>query len=92
MSIDQMPVLEKFPAQKEQSRLVMWIENKIYEICSRRINWLLRRVLTEGYEFIVEGNEPGDDGNWQIIINGDDLIIQKRVSGAWITTNTFAGS
>jgi predicted Mrr-cat superfamily restriction endonuclease len=92
MSIDKMPVFKKFPAKKEQSRLVMWIENKIYKIISRRINWILDRVLSGGIEIIVEGNEPGDDGNWRIIIISGDLKFQKRVSSAWADAHTISGS
>jgi len=77
VSIDKMPVFEKFPAGKGQSRLVQWIENKIYRIISRRINWILDRVLTEGFEIIPEGGEPGDDGNWRIIIVGNDLQFER---------------
>ncbi|HEB28386.1 MAG TPA: hypothetical protein ENI05_11535 [Porticoccus sp.] len=83
MSIDKMKVFEKFPASKDQTRLVQWIENKIYRIVSRRINWLLNRVISEGIELIVDGNEPGDDGNWRIIVISGDLRFQKRISGVW---------
>lgn len=83
MSIEKMPLFRKFPAEKGQSRLVMWIENKIYKIISRRINWLLDRITSDGIELIPEGSEPGDDGNWRIIIIGTDLHFQRRVSGSW---------
>lgn len=92
MSIDKMPVYEAFPATKEQSRLVLWIKNKIYAVVSRRINWLLNRVLSEGFEFIVEGNEPGADGNWRIIVVGDDLVTQRRISGVWSEARKIHGS
>lgn len=92
MSIEKVPVFENFPAQKEQSKLVLWIKTRIYRIFARRINWLLDRILTDGYEFIVEGNEPGDDGNWRIIIISGDLKVQKRISGEWDTGHTFSGS
>ena len=82
-----MPVFSRFPAEKDQSRLVGWIENKIYRIASRRINWLLDRVLSEGIEIIPEGNSPGDDGNWRIIVVAADLQFQKMISGTW----TYAG-
>ena len=90
MSIDKMPVIKKFPAQKEQSRLVLWIENKIYRIISRRINWLLDRVLSEGIEIIPEGNEPGDDGNWRIIVVSGDLTFQKRISSIWEDASSYS--
>ncbi len=101
MSIDKMPVFKKFPAKKEQSRLVMWIGNKIYKIVSRRINWLLDRVQSGGLEIIAEGNEPGDDGNWLLkiadaadeaagnVTAANDLLVQRRISGVWKTANAF---
>jgi hypothetical protein len=92
MSIEKMPEFRTFPAPKGLERLLSWIENKIYKIISRRINWLLRRVLSEGFEFIVEGNEPGDDGNWRIIIISGDLQYQKRVSSTWVNAQKIAGS
>ena len=92
MSIEKMKVNESFPAEKGQSRLVQWIESRIYRIISRRINCLLDRILSEGLELIVDGNEPGGDGNWRITISGDDLLVQKRISGAWDTGHTFSGS
>ncbi len=91
MSIDKMPVIKKFPAKKEQSRLVLWIENKIYRIISRRINWLLDRVLSEGIEIIVDGNEPGGDGNWRLIVDSGNLLFQKRISGVWEIVWTIKG-
>ena len=87
MSIEKMPLFRKFPAEKGQSRLVMWIENKIYKIISRRINWLLDRITSDEIELIPEGSEPGDDGNWRIIVVGNDLQFQRRVAGVW----EFAG-
>lgn len=92
MSIEKMPVSASFPAKKEQSRLVLWIENKIYRIVSRRINWLLDRVLSEGLEIIPDGNAPGDDGNWRMIVVSGDLKFQKRVSSVWSDAHTILGS
>ena len=91
MSIDKMPVFTTFPAKKEQSGLVAWIENKIYTIASIRINWLLDRVLSEGFEIIQDGNGPGDDGNWRIIVVGANLEFQKRISGSWDVVFTIDG-
>lgn len=92
MSIEKMPVFAKFPAEKGQSRLVLWIESKIYRIVSKRINWLLDRVLGEGLEIIPDGNEPGDDGNWRMIVVSGDLKFQKRVSSEWSDAHTILGS
>ena len=91
MSIDKMPVFKSFPAGKGQNRLVQWIENKIYRIISRRINWLLDRVLSGGVELIVDGNGPEDDGNWRLIVDSGNLVFEKRISGEWVTVWTISG-
>ena len=31
------------------------------------------------------------DNDWQMVISGADLLIQKRVGGAWVTKGTFGG-
>ena len=92
MSIEKMPVFKTFPAEPTQSKLVFWIENKIYKIISRRINWLLNRVLSEGIELIPEGSEPDDDGNWRMIVVSGDLKFQKRISSTWADAHTILGS
>ncbi|KKK65808.1 hypothetical protein LCGC14_2970400, partial [marine sediment metagenome] len=84
MSIEKLPVFDDFPAEKGQSKIVLWIKNKIFAPISRRINWLLDRVLSEGFEIIPDGNEPGDNGNWRIIVSSGDWKVQKRVSDVWV--------
>jgi|ADGO01.1.fsa_nt_gi hypothetical protein len=32
------------------------------------------------------------DGSWRIMISGDDLLVQQRESGNWVTKHTFSGS
>lgn len=34
-------------------------------------------------EIIKDGNVVGDDGNWQTIIDGDDIKLQHKVGGIW---------
>ncbi len=70
------------------NRFLAWLENKIYFAIAYRINWLLDRVLSEGFELIVEGNEPGDDGNWRIFIESGNFKIQNKISGTWTTGST----
>ncbi len=88
--IEKMPVFKKFPAEKGQSRLVQWIENKIYKIVSRRINWLLDRVKDDSFEITASDAAIEADGNWRLFISGTDLLIQRRESGAWVTKFTIA--
>lgn len=39
--IENLPVNESFPAEKGQSKIVKWINNRIFTPVSRRINWVL---------------------------------------------------
>ena len=41
MSIEKLPITQDFPAEKGQSKLVLWIKNQIYRPIARRVNWLL---------------------------------------------------
>ncbi len=91
MSIEKLPVFKNFPADKGQSKLVLWIKNKIFAPLSYRTNWLLDRVISDGFEIIPDGNAPGDDGNWRIIIVGANLEFQKRISGSWDVVFTIDG-
>lgn len=34
-------------------------------------------------EIIADGNAPGDNGNWRLIIVGNNLERQKRIGGSW---------
>jgi hypothetical protein len=36
--------------------------------------------------------DSSTDGSWKYIISGSDLIVQKRVSGSWVTKRTISGS
>lgn len=101
MSIEKMPVFRRFPPEKGHSKLVMWIENKIYKPVSRRINWLLDRITTGAIEIVADGNVPGDDDNWRLkiadaadaaaenLVDVGDLLVQRRISGVWKTSNSF---
>lgn len=35
---------------------------------------------------------PGTDGSWRFIVSGADLVIQKRVTGSWVTKSTISGA
>ncbi len=91
MSIEKLRVFENFPAEKGQDKLVIWILNKIFRPFSYRLNWLLDRVISDGFEIIPDGNEPGDNGNWRIIIEGANLEFQKRISSSWDVVFTIDG-
>ncbi len=41
------------------------------------------------YEFIKSGNAIGDNGNWSLIIVGDNFEVQVKISGAWKIARQF---
>jgi hypothetical protein len=36
--------------------------------------------------------DPSTDGSWRLAVSGADLLIQKRVTGAWQTKSTIIGA
>lgn len=36
--------------------------------------------------------DSGTDGSWRIVRSGNDLVIQRRESGSWVTKSTIAAS
>jgi len=87
MSVDKIPQYENFPAEKEQSKLVRWIKDKIYQPIAYRINFLLSLVNSGFVEIPGEDPaQPGDDGNWRWKADGSDLVLQNKVSGVWTDT------
>ncbi len=42
-----------------------------------------RRDADGRYEFLKPGNTYGDDGNWGLLIVGDNWHVQVRISGVW---------
>ena len=91
MGMDKLKTTEQFPAAMEDeklpeysARLLRWIEKELFFRISSRINFILDRVNDDFIEFVQDGNEIGDDGNWRIIINGNDLEMQRRESGTFV--------
>ena len=41
------------------------------------------------YEFVKQGNLPGDDNNWAFVVNGNNLDLCYRESGSWVVSRTF---
>lgn len=41
-----------------------------------------------GEEYLYFGDE-NTDGSWRLIIDGDNLAIQKRESGVWVEKSSF---
>ncbi len=87
MSIDKLPQYENFPAEPEQSSLVLWIKNKIYNPISYRLNWLLSLINSGFVEIPADDVDPGTDGNWRWRVDSSgDLVLQRLVTGTWTDT------
>ena len=40
----------------------------------------------ETLEIIKDGNVEGDDDNWRLVVVGNNLEIQVKISGNWVWT------
>ena len=65
-------------------RYTRGITKEIYSRTAFAINFLLNIANDGFFEFIKDGNTVGGDGNWRIIINGDDLRLEHRENGIWV--------
>lgn len=67
------------------SDFIPFVERKVFNRTSKRVNFLLTRINDQKAELIADGNDDKDqDGNWRLFIDSNgDLIIQKRVGGTW---------
>lgn len=90
---------EKFVVYKEEedlpryvSKFVSWVERMIFNRISKRINWILDRQKDDTLEITKSDNAIDVNGNWRFSINGDDLEVERNVSGTWTTVWRFKGS
>ena len=47
--------------------------------------------ITASDEGFVLG-DPDTNGSWRIVLSGDDLVIQRRESGSWVTKSTISAT
>lgn len=74
------------------AKLVSFLERRIFNRISKRVNWVLDRQKDDTFEITKSDNAIETDGNWRFNISGDDLIVQKNVSGTWTTVWKYKGS
>ena len=43
----------------------------------------------ETVEIIKDGNVEGDDDNWRLVVVGNNLELQVKISGNWTMVRTF---
>ncbi len=74
------------------SKIISFLERRIFNRISKRVNFLLKRVNDEKLEIIASGESDKDqDGNWRIRETSGDLVIEKRVSGTWVEVQKYHG-
>ena len=76
-------------------KLISFIERRVFDKISSKVNYLLKRVNDGKVEIIKDGNEDkNQDGNWRETISGDDLLKQRYngTTDTWITVWTYKGS
>jgi hypothetical protein len=75
------------------AKLVSFLERRVFNRISKRVNFLLTRVNDQKVEIIADGNSDKDqNGNWRISESSGDLVIEKRISGSWVEAQKIAGS
>ena len=89
--MDKLVLNKRFPSpgpketlQEFMPRLQRWIEMELYSRMAFAINFLLSNTNDGFHEWIKDGNVAGGDGNWRIVIDGDNFIAQRRESSAWV--------
>lgn len=74
------------------AKLISFIERRIFNRISKRVNFLLTRVNEQRMEIVADGNsDKNEDGNWRIRESSGDLVIEKRVSGVWTEVQKYHG-
>jgi len=49
----------------------------------------IERMTNEGGEETFYVGDKDTDGSWRLIIDSDNLSIQKRESGVWVEKSAF---
>lgn len=75
------------------SKLVSFLERRVFNRVSKRVNFLLTRINDQKIEIVADGNNDKEQtGNWREIISGDDLLKQRYDGTTWITVHKWYGS
>lgn len=75
------------------SKFVSFLERKVFNRISKRVNFLLTRINNSKVEVVADSNnDKNQDGNWRLRESSGDLVIEKRVSGSWVEAQKIAGS
>ena len=70
------------------AKMISFLERRIFNRISKRVNYLLKRVNDGKVEIIPDGtNDKDTDGNWRLTTDTNgNLIIQENISGTWTDT------
>ncbi|KKL61041.1 hypothetical protein LCGC14_2199290 [marine sediment metagenome] len=88
--MDKLVTSKEFPDPRPDEKLeeympryTRWITKELYSRMVYAINFLLSVSNDNIIEIIKEGNVAGGEGNWRLIIVGDDIKLEHRESGIW---------
>lgn len=91
MGMDKLVTTKDFPDPKEGEtlqeyipRYTRWITKEIYFRNAAAINFLLSIANDGFFEFKLDGQGAGENGNWRINVNGADLRLEHLESGTWV--------
>jgi uncharacterized membrane-anchored protein len=71
--------------------LVTWVEKKVYDETTKRVNWIVTRQR-DGVLELTNSQAIDQDGNWRLRIVNDDLQIERRIAGTWTKAFKISGS
>lgn len=74
------------------AKLVSFLERRIFNRISKRVNWILDRQKDDTLEITKSDNAIETVGNWRFNISGDDLIVQRYNRTSWDTVWEYKGS
>ena len=83
--------IERFRTVEEVKLWLVKFMKEFDSLYTKLYDWTNNVTFSDGVEFLVPGNLPGEDDNWRIIIEGANLEFQKRISGSWDVVFTIDG-
>lgn len=73
------------------TKLLRWIEVKLYNQIARRINWIKDRQKDDSFEITRSGNAIDTNGNFKIERNGENWEVKIKSGGTWTTVHIYYG-
>lgn len=91
MGMDKLVTSKDYPDPRPDETLqeylpkyTRWLTKELYSRTAFAINFLLSVVNDGFFEFKLDDQVAGEDGNWRINVNGADLRLEHLESGTWV--------